>query len=386
MLYPDPTVDPMPMRTHLPFSPWLLMSLCMGIAATSSLLTGQQPAPAGEAPAPQSQNETPAAHPFIALQWPRDKATAVATIGGKHLTLLALVEHLSERHFPGLRGAFDDPKRAEIHRYLTSDLMPVWVRHFADLQALRAEANARQVDTSKAEASCAAALKTAFESWLQGYVDNLREQGHPTELSQQRVNRLLADFQLRQGLACEVQGWLDLMEPDTYTNAQLGDFYKDHPRYFGGRLKFAHILIQHRDPGTGILLNEQKRAEALARLTEVQARVRTEGADFAEIARLFSEDNRTAPHGGLLEGVHRFDEGLPAALCRTAWNLADGETSDVVESQYGLHIVHRIECDQRQFFILTEGALPTVRLVMRRAMQENLLFGARERYRVELKL
>ncbi|MBK8099885.1 MAG: peptidylprolyl isomerase [Planctomycetes bacterium] len=378
------------MRWNLASSSLLPTSLCLCLqlcfAGASTRATAQQPAPPAAGPSPQSQNETPTALPFVTLQWPKDKATAIATIGGKHLTLQALIDHLDERHFPGLRKAFDEPQRAEIHRYLTSDLIAVWVRHFADLHALRAEAESRKVDTGKAEATCAAALKSAFESWLQGYVDNLREQGHPTELSQQRVNRLLADFQLRQGLACEVQGWLDLMEPDTYTNAQLGDFYKDYPRYFGGRLKFAHILIQHRDPGTGILLTEQKRAAALARLSEVQARVRAEGADFAEIARLFSEDNRTAPHGGLLEGVHRFDEGLPAALCRTAWSLADGETSDVVESQYGLHVVHRIECDQRQFFILTEGALPTVRLVMRRAMQENLLFGARERYRVELKL
>ena len=372
------------MRWNLASSSLLPTTLCLAVAGAG--LAAQQPAPAAEGPAPQSQNETPAASPFVTLQWPKDKPTAIATIGGKNLTLQALIDHLDERHFPGLRKAFDEPQRAEIHRYLTSDLIAVWVRHFADLHALRAEAESRKVDTAKAETTCAAALKSAFESWLQGYVDNLREQGHPTELSQQRVNRLLADFQLRQGLACEVQGWLDLIEPDTYTNAQLGDFYKDYPRYFGGRLKFAHILIQHRDPGTGILLNEQKRAAALARLSEVQARVRTDGADFAEIARLFSEDNRTAPHGGLLEGVHRFDEGLPAVLCRTAWSLADGQTSDVVESQYGLHVVHRIECDQRQFFILTEGALPTVRLVMRRAMQENLLFGARERYRVELKL
>ena len=101
---------------------------------------------------------------------------------------------------------------------------------------------------------------------------------------------------------------------------------------------------------------------------------------------MFSDDTRTGKDGGRLEGVYRFDDRLPAALCRAAWTLRDGEVSDVVESQYGWHLVKRIEAIQNLWFLFTDDAIPTIKTIMRRARQEDLLFQAREKAGVRLLL
>src|SRR6185436_20636744 len=97
-------------------------------------------------------------------------------------------------------------------RFLTSDLIAPWVREFADIKALEAEAKARgEIDQKKLDEKLSAALKQAFEHYLADYVEGLRQAGHPTELTQKRMNALLTDYQLRHGLACEMQGWLDYL-------------------------------------------------------------------------------------------------------------------------------------------------------------------------------
>jgi len=144
--------------------------------------------------------------------------------------------------------------------------------------------------------------------------------------------------------------------------------------------------VQHRDAGTGILLAEEGRARANERIAEIRARLRPDGSNFEDVAARWSDDTRTAHEGGLLGSLHRFDDRMPATLCRAAWNLRDGEISDVVESQYGWHIVKRIDFNQQIFMLFTDDAMPAIRTIMRRARQEERLFEARKTANVQLLL
>ena len=107
------------------------------------------------------------------------------------------------------------------------------------------------VDLEKAQSKV---LKENFEVYLGREVERRRQRGYP-EISQARVNSLLSEYQLRTGLSSELQGLLNIMEKDTYTARQLRDFFNANPRFMGGQVTLQHILIQHRDGGTGILLN-----------------------------------------------------------------------------------------------------------------------------------
>jgi hypothetical protein len=312
--------------------------------------------------------------------YPKDRDEAVAVVGEHGLTLGDLVDHLDARHHPGFREALG--VRPEIQRMLQSDLIAPWVRHFADIEALRQTAG--EVDEKKLEEALSESLRRAFQAWLDTYIADRRAHDRPTDLSQRLVNSLLADFQLRQGLACELQGWLDYLEPGDYTRGQLQQFFQDNARAFGGRVTFSHILVQHRDGGTGILLAGDAYGRAAAKLADIKARLRPDGSNFEEIARAYSDDTRTAREGGVLNGVHRFDDRLPAALCRAAWFLRDGEVSNVVESQYGWHFVKRLEFTQQIFILFTDDAIPTIRDTMKRSRQEDRLFKARAAANVQL--
>ncbi|HEB51823.1 MAG TPA: hypothetical protein ENI87_01075 [bacterium] len=368
----------------------MLQPIRLPVLAVVLSLVALSPAAAAQAPA-KTAAKTPAqpllddsGPHFIVRRYPRDKNKAIAVVGGKTLTLGELVAHIDARHYPGFTRLLET--QPTFQNMLQSDLIAPWVRQFADLEALRQHLGDEYVDPVLLEKAQSASLKQSFEAYLAKYIEMRRQQGRP-EPSQKTVNGLLAKFQLERGIAAELQGMLDLLEPDDYSRKQLRDFFNANARFFGGQVTIQHILIQHRDGGTGILLNDEGRARANAQVAEVKARLRPDGSNFAELVRLYSADSRTRNDGGRLPGIHRFDDRLPAALCRAAWRLRDGEVStDVVETQYGWHFIRRLEFTQQVFVLFTDDAIPSIRTVMRRAMQEKRLFEAREQANVQLLL
>src|SRR5690606_38213946 len=126
------------------------------------------------------------------------------------------------------------------------------------------------------------------------------------------------------------------------------------------------------------------RREALDRVGDLMERLAPDGSNFSDLARRFSDDRRTAREGGILRNVGRFDPRLPAAICRAAWALKDGEVSEPFESPYGIHIVKRLTFRMQFYVLFTDAAKPKIAELMRKAEQEDLLFETRERLAVEL--
>jgi len=355
-----------------------LRRLAIGLVASAGLLAQDDRPAAKDRPTEQEPH-------YVVRRYPRDKDEPIAVVGSRTLTLQDLLTHIDLRHYPGFLKLVGSTPAFE--RYLRSDMVAPWVRHFAQLTALQMSLGDTYVDPVELEKAQSESLKHSFEGWLKVYVENLQNRGLPTELSEQRLSRLLTDYQLQHGIAAEVQGMLDVLEKDDYSRGQLHDFFQANARFFGGQVTIAHILVQHRDAGNGILLKPEGVARANARIAEIKAQLKPDGSNFEQIARLYSEDTKTGPSGGLLPGVRRFDDRLPAPLCRAAWQLRDGEiTDDVVETQYGYHFVKRVEFNQNIFVLFTDDAIPSIRIVMHRAMQEARLYDAIERVGVRLLL
>ena len=356
---------------HLPLA---CLALAISLKAQDTPTSPAKP----EASAATSQKQDP--H-FVVRRYPQDRDTAIAVVGSKTLTLGQLIDHIDARHYPNFKKRLARP---EFQRYLQSDLIAPWVRQFADLEALRQNIGETLIDPVELEKAQSASLKSAFEDFLANDMENRRLRGRP-EPTQSRVNSMLTEFQLKRGLSCELQGMLDLLEPDSFTRRQLRNFFNANPRFMGGQVTIQHLLIQHRDSGTGILLNDAGIARANARIAEVKARLRPDGSNFPDLVRQYSDDTRTASTGGELQGVHRFDDRLPSMICQMAWSLKDGETTkDVIESQYGYHFIKRLSFNQPIFILFTDDAIPSIRIVMRRAMQERRLFGARKQTKLRL--
>ena len=95
----------------------------------------------------------------------------------------------------------------------------------------------------------------------------------------------------------------------------------------------SHILVETR-PG------ESARQEALERAMNVRRRL-LEGADFIELATSLSDDPGSAARGGDLGFMSRND--FVREYAEAAVRLQPGEISDVVESQFGFHIIRMEE-------------------------------------------
>jgi len=99
----------------------------------------------------------------------------------------------------------------------------------------------------------------------------------------------------------------------------------------GDLLAASHILL---------LTQNQPDSVRVAKLAQIRGiRARATGANFAELASQHSEDRGSAERGGRL-GV--FPRGAMVPEFETALRALDpGEISDVVETQYGFHLIRR---------------------------------------------
>ncbi|MCA9607646.1 MAG: peptidylprolyl isomerase [Myxococcales bacterium] len=105
------------------------------------------------------------------------------------------------------------------------------------------------------------------------------------------------------------------------------------------KIHTRHILVRHAGARNAPDDVTRTEAEARARATELRAQVMAEGADFAAIARAESEDS-SAEEGGDLGMVGR---GLLAQPYEeAAWALDENAISDVVQSEFGFHVIQRL--------------------------------------------
>ena len=96
------------------------------------------------------------------------------------------------------------------------------------------------------------------------------------------------------------------------------------------RVKARHILLTT----TGKTKDEEAAVKAKAESLLKQIRG---GADFAKLARENSQDTGTAPKGGEIDWITR-GQALPE-FDKSAFSLKPGETSDLVKTQLGYHII-----------------------------------------------
>lgn len=99
-------------------------------------------------------------------------------------------------------------------------------------------------------------------------------------------------------------------------------------------VKASHILIAHKDAERSEVERTKEEAKNLAQ--EVLAKANEEGADFAELAKEYS-DGPSASEGGDL-GFFKSGE-MTKAFEDAAFALGKDEVSEVVETEFGYHVI-----------------------------------------------
>jgi len=124
-----------------------------------------------------------------------------------------------------------------------------------------------------------------------------------------------------------------IMSNITVTPSEVKAFFEKIPTdslpYFNSEVEIGEIVMEPE-------VNAEQRKMAIDQLSEIRRQIVEEGADFAEMASQYSEDG-SARVGGDLGWTKRgaFVQAFEAA----AYNLEQGEISDVVESEFGFHLI-----------------------------------------------
>jgi peptidyl-prolyl cis-trans isomerase D len=157
---------------------------------------------------------------------------------------------------------------------------------------------------------------------------------------QQYVNSIPEKRKVR----CVVVDTSKLANSVQVTQADLQQYYNQHQDEFRipETVTVRHILIKTPVPGPDGKVDQKGVDEARAKAEDVEKQLKG-GADFAELAKKYSDDPGSAQNGGLLPPITR-GRTVPE-FEQAAFNTPKGQTTGIIRTNYGFHIL-RVEDKQ----------------------------------------
>jgi peptidyl-prolyl cis-trans isomerase C len=140
----------------------------------------------------------------------------------------------------------------------------------------------------------------------------------------------------------------------TITTNAIQEYYDSHPADVEQPelAHVRHILLMTMDPATRAPLSQDviqaKRKEA----DDVLMKARS-GEDFAKLAEQYSDDTTTKAKGGELPPFGR-GQGMVAEFEAAAFALTNSQISDVIQTEYGYHIIQMIDKTPAKKLTLTD--------------------------------
>ncbi|MCB0684996.1 MAG: peptidylprolyl isomerase [Saprospiraceae bacterium] len=128
-----------------------------------------------------------------------------------------------------------------------------------------------------------------------------------------------------------------VIENTTVTPSEVKTYFdripKDSLPYFSSEVEIGEIVVYPK-------VSPEERQKALERLESLRDRILA-GENFAELATKYSDDPGSARVGGDL-GLQKRGTFVPEFEA-AAYNLTEGELSDLVESPFGFHLIELIK-------------------------------------------
>jgi len=137
---------------------------------------------------------------------------------------------------------------------------------------------------------------------------------------------------MEKGLALQKFITETYMKNATVPEKEIKEFYDIHPDMFKQpeQVKASHILIKVSPDA-----KQEEQDEALRKMKEVQEKQK-KGEDFGELAKAYSECPSNSKGGDL--GYFGRGQMVPAFEA-AAFGMKPGETSDIVKTDYGYHLI-----------------------------------------------
>lgn len=140
------------------------------------------------------------------------------------------------------------------------------------------------------------------------------------------------DDQRQQILAQTMQQ--QLMEKVKITPKEVAEFYNQIPKdslpFLNSEVELAELVLKPQ-------VNQENRQKSLSTIEELHRRVTVGNESFEDLAKKYSKDVESAKQGGDL-GFARRGSYVPAFEA-AAFSLKQGEISDIIETDFGFHVL-----------------------------------------------
>jgi peptidyl-prolyl cis-trans isomerase C len=160
----------------------------------------------------------------------------------------------------------------------------------------------------------------------------------------------------------------DALLKEQVDDSAVSAYYEAHgDDYAETQAKVAHILVR-----TKRKMGESERAAKRTKLQEAHGKL-LEGADFAEVAKEYSEDAMTSTKGGELGWVKK--GGVDPAFSDKVFSMTKGQVSEPFETAFGYHVVKILEeprTEKRPLTAVQGEIRQTLRAATKKAEMERL--------------
>ena len=314
-----------------------LFALLLLVAAATGTLAAQSAA----------QTPAPAPAPAVTKPVPADLPAVLARVNGEPIVKTDL-----EAQIQSLEARAGSPmpadRRDEIVRRLLDELI--------GYRLLVQETKARNISVPDADIdSQLGEIRKQFAS----------DDGFNEALAARKMTLEQLRTDMREDMAIDKLIEVEVESKSAATAEQVETFYKDNPAQFqqGERVQASHILI-----GVDAGADAAARAEARQKAETVLAAVKN-GGNFAALAKEHSTDPGSAVNGG---DLGYFSPGqMVGPFNDAAFALAAGATSDLVETQFGFHIIRVIDKQAARTVPLAEVRPQVEQFLSRRNAQEQ---------------
>ena len=168
-----------------------------------------------------------------------------------------------------------------------------------------------------------------LEKWKSRFPN---EEAYNKALSNSNLSVSQMKEDLKRGMIIEKFIVKEFVDKTTIPEEEIKAYYDSHSTLFKQpeQVRASHILIKVKSDAS-----EEEKAKALKKIKEIQEKQK-KGEDFAKLAKEYSEGPSSAKDGDL--GFFSRGQMVPA-FEKVAFNLKEGEVSDVVETRFGYHLI-----------------------------------------------
>jgi peptidyl-prolyl cis-trans isomerase C len=300
------------MKKMYPIGKMILASALMVALAFGSGFAQDKKADAAKTKSSPAKKET------TAKAKAADPNAKVAVVNGKPILRSELDNILNNMKGPQSAGAAEAP---------TKEMLDQALDHAITLEVLKQECAKQHIETTDAEVDeRIQQIKKNFPSDKD--FDTMLQKINLTP--QKLKENLKTDLTIRKLIDKEVGSKVTVSDED------IKSYYDTHPDQFkhAEQVRASHILVK-----VGPNDTPEQKAEAHQKIEEIQKKLQA-GEDFATLAKEQSDCPSKAKGGDL--GF--FDKNaMVKPFSDAAFALKPGETSGIVETQFGYHIIKQTE-------------------------------------------